>query len=275
MHQDKIATWDGISLFYHAWNIEKAKQKALILFHGGHEHSGRFTSMIEMLDLKDYMCFACDARGHGRSDGVGDYSKSFDALVKDADIFIKHVLNRYSLSMANVILLGHSLGGLVVASYVMDYNPGIQAMILSSPIFKVRTYVPFDRFFLGLLERLRPSSYVNSYVVASMLTHDKKEIEERRRDPLIRRPIGTKMLLSAIEEGERLIQRASEIRIPTLILSAGTDWVAHLSAEKEFFKRIGSPSKEMIVYPGFFHEILHEQDRHKPIQKIRSFLETI
>lgn len=267
-------TWDGLKLFYRSWNTVEPTQKAIVLFHGGHEHSGRFTPMIEMLGINNYMYFAWDARGHGMSEGRGDYTRSVQDLIRDANSFIEHILKKFSLSMSNIVLLGHSLGGLIVSSYVLDYKPDMRGVILSSPLFRVRTYVPFDRFIFRLLEHIKPSGYINSYMMASMLTHDKKEIEKRKEDPLITRPIGIKLLLSSIEQGERLIKMAPEIKIPTLILAAGNDWVAYLSAEKEFFRRLGSKSKEMVVYPGFFHEVLHEKDKHLPFQKICSFLES-
>ncbi len=65
-----FASWDGTELFYRAWlpNEEKI-EKALLLFHRGHEHSGRWSETVDSLGLKDATIFAWDARGHGRSPG--------------------------------------------------------------------------------------------------------------------------------------------------------------------------------------------------------------
>jgi alpha-beta hydrolase superfamily lysophospholipase len=116
---------------------------------------------------------------------------------------------------------------------------------------------------------------MNSYVVSSMLTHDPVEIKDRNGDPLIARPIGAKMLLSVLEEGQRLIQEAAEISVPTLVLSADRDWVVRLSAERDFFKRLGATKKEMVVYSGFVHEVFHEKDRQRPIAKAREFIQSL
>jgi alpha-beta hydrolase superfamily lysophospholipase len=61
-----IALPDGAELFYRAWVPPHATGKALVLFHRGHEHSGRWQEFVEALELDDVAVFAWDARGHGR-----------------------------------------------------------------------------------------------------------------------------------------------------------------------------------------------------------------
>jgi len=272
----EFETWDGLRLFHRTWpSLRKPTRKTIVLFHGGHEHSGRFHELVERLGREDTTYFAWDARGHGRSPGPRGYARSLQDVTHDVDVLLQHLSKNHQLSLSDTVFLGHSVGSLTVIAYVRDYRPQIRGMILGSPALQVRTYVPFDRLLLRLLIRFRPEGKINSYVVSSMLTHDPEEIASRNGDQLIARPIGAKMLLSVLEEGRRLIREAQEIHIPTLILSAGRDWVVRLPAEKQFFNRLGAPKKDMVVYPGFFHEIFHEKDRQQPIAKARAFLESL
>ena len=268
-------TWDGLKLFHRLWPALHPTRKAVILFHGGHEHSGRFHDLVERLGREDVSYFGWDARGHGQSPGRRGYAQSLRDITQDVHAFLQHLSQAHNLSLSDTVLLGHSVGSLTVIAYVRDYQPPIRGMILGSPALHVRTYVPFDRAVLRLLIRRNPEGHVNSYVVAPLLTHDPEEIKARNRDALIARPIGLKMLLSVLEEGQRLIQEAPSIHLPTLILSAGSDWVVQLSAERAFFNRLGSTRKEMVVYPGFFHEVFHEKDRHLPITKAREFVNSL
>ena len=59
-------SWDGAELFYRAWLPEQPSNRAVILFHRGHEHSGRWRDAVDQLDLPGFALFAWDARGHGR-----------------------------------------------------------------------------------------------------------------------------------------------------------------------------------------------------------------
>ena len=56
------------------------------------------------------------------------------------------------------------------------------------------------------------------------------------------------------------------------MLGAGRDWVVRLGAQRQFFEGLSSPTKEMCVYPGFFHAVFHECNRHLPIGKAREFI---
>ena len=81
--EEMFATWDGAELFYRAWIPVEAKEKALLLFHRGHEHSGRWSEFVETLGLPDVAIFAWDARGHGRSPGVRGFSPGIGTSVRD------------------------------------------------------------------------------------------------------------------------------------------------------------------------------------------------
>src|SRR5688500_13461505 len=110
-------TFDGAELFYRAWLPAARTDKALVLFHRGHEHSGRFDEMVEALGLHDAAVFAWDARGHGRSPGDRGYADSFATLVCDADEFVKHVAREHHTHVENKVVLGHSGGEVIVVAW--------------------------------------------------------------------------------------------------------------------------------------------------------------
>ena len=58
-------SWDGTELFYRSWIPNKGTDKALLLFHRGHEHSDRWQETVDLLGLEGVAVFAWDARGHG------------------------------------------------------------------------------------------------------------------------------------------------------------------------------------------------------------------
>jgi alpha-beta hydrolase superfamily lysophospholipase/SAM-dependent methyltransferase len=270
--EETFASWDGAELFYRAWIPAEAKEKALLLFHRGHEHSGRWAEVVEMLGLQDVAVFAWDARGHGRSPGERGSAENFLAMVKDVDAFARHITQRHGFASENIIVLAHSVGAVSVAAWVHDYAPPIRAMILATPAFRVRLYVPLAIPALRAKQKFLGPGFIKSYVKAKMLTHDPVQAAQYQADPLIFRQIAVNVLIDLHDAGTRLLADAGAINVPTLMLSAGRDWVVSLEAQREFFNGLSSSVKRMHVFPAAFHAIFHEKERAQVVDRAREFI---
>src|ERR1043166_3490901 len=267
-----MLSWDGSQLFYRAWIPAAPTQKALLLFHRGHEHSGRWSEFVELLALDDVAIFAWDARGHGLSRGERGAADNFGTLLKDVDAFVGHVRDRHGFAVENMIVLAHSVGAVVVSAWIHDYAPPIRAMILATPAFRVRLYVPLAIPSLRLKQKFIGPGHVKSYVKAKMLTHDAEQAAQYDADPLIFRQIAVNVLIALHDAGTRLLADAGAIQVPTLMLSAGRDWVVSLKAQREFFNGLSSPVKRMHVFPAAYHALFHERERAQVADRVRDFV---
>ena len=267
-----MVSWDGTELFYRAWSPAPAARKALVLFHRGHEHSGRWQELVDALDLTDVAVFAWDARGHGRSPGERGSAPNLAAVIKDTDAFVRHISEQRGIRVADMVVLAHSVGAVTATAWVHDYAPPIRALILGTPAFRVKLYVPLAVPALRLKQKLFGPGFVKSYVKAKMLTHDPAEAASYDADSLIFRQIAVNILLDLHDTSTRLLADAGAIHVPTLILSADTDWVVSLSAQRQFFDRLSSPVKRMKVLAGFNHAIFHEKDRKIIFETCREFI---
>ena len=265
---------DGTELFYRAWIPGEPTRKSLIIFHRGHEHSGRLEDVVRGLHLRGIAVFAWDARGHGRSGGPRGYARTFGQITRDADEFIRHISTMHGMPLRDMVVLGHSVGAVTVSAWVHDYAPPIRAMVLVTPALRVRLYIPFARQALRLLRIIsrRKPRFVSSYVKGRLLTHDEEQARKYDEDPLISRTIAVNVLLGLHDTATRLIADAGAIRIPTLVLAGGSDWVVDLKTERNFFDRLGSNIKRMRVFDGMYHDILHEKGRRAVLNDIRVFL---
>jgi alpha-beta hydrolase superfamily lysophospholipase/SAM-dependent methyltransferase len=270
--EETFATWDGAELFYRAWIPAEAKEKALLLFHRGHEHSGRWSEFVETLGLPDVAVFAWDARGHGRSAGERGSAEDFGTMVKDVDAFVRHIADHHGFALENIIVLAHSVGAVSVAAWVHDYAPPIRAMILATPAFRVRLYVPLAIPSLRLKQKYLGPSFVKSYVKAKMLTHDPEQAALYNADPLIFRQIAVNVLIDLHDAGTRLLADSGAINVPTLMLAAGRDWVVSLKAQREFFNGLSSSMRRMHVFPAAFHALFHEKERAQVVERVREFV---
>src|SRR5438128_5576485 len=267
-----MKSWDGSELFYRAWIPREAADKAILLFHRGHEHSGRWQEAVELLDLKDIAVFAWDARGHGRSPGERGAANNFADVIRDVDAFARHISERYKIPFENMIVLAHSLASVSVAAWVHDYAPPIRAMILATAAFHVKLYVPFAVPFLRTKQKLFGPGQVKSYVKSKLLTRDQEQAAQYDADPLIFRQIAVNVLLDLNDTADRLVADAGALQTPTLMIGAGRDWVVSLKAQREFFYRLSSSLKEMEIYPAAYHAIFHDQDRHLVVHRVREFV---
>lgn len=271
-----FTTHDGVELFYRHWPAitQEAGQprQAVMLFHRGHEHSGRIAHLVQELDLPGFDFFAWDARGHGQSPGARGDSPSFATSVRDVQTFCDHLGASHGIGEENIAVIAQSVGAVIAATWVHDYAPRIRAQVLASPAFKVKLYVPFARPGLALMRKLRGNFFVNSYVKARFLSHDPERVASYDSDPLITKAISVNVLLGLYEAADRVVADAQAIQVPTQLLISGSDFVVHRKPQEQFFQRLGSLQKEQHILPGFFHDTLGERDRASAVASARRFI---
>jgi len=266
-------SWDGAELFYRAWLPAQPARRALLLFHRGHEHSARWQETVAALGLEEVAVFAWDARGHGHSPGERGSAENLGAVIRDVEAFVQHVAKHHQIPVENMVVMAHSVGAVTVAAWVHDYAPAIRGLILAVPAFRVKLYLPFAVPLLRLKQKLFGRGYVKSYVKAKMLTHDPQQAAAYQADGLIFRQIAINILLDLYDTSTRLMADAGAITVPTLMLTAGADWVVKPSAQQKFFDRLSSPVKQLEILPDFYHAIFHERNRQLVVDRARQFIQ--
>jgi len=266
--EQTFASWDRTELFYRAWIPTKPTNTALLLFHRGHEHSGRWQETVDSLGLDDVAVFAWDQRGHGRSPGERGAANNLHDVIKDVDALARHIAETHRIPVRNMIVLAHSLAAVTVTAWVHDYAPPIRAMILATAAFHVKLYVPFA---IPTLRMFRPR-FVKSYVKSKMLTHDHEKAARYDSDPLIFRQIAVNVLLDLHDTAKRLVADAGAIQTPTLMIGSGKDWVVSLDAQRRFFDQLSSTEKRFEIFPEAYHAIFHETNRRGVVDLVREFV---
>ncbi len=265
--------FDGAEIFYRHWPAtSQPAAGSIVLFHRGHEHSGRMAHLVDELDLPAFDFYAWDARGHGRTPGTRGYSPSLATSVRDVNDFVVEVGRQSGRPAENVAVIAQSVGAVYVATWLHDYAPRIRCAVLASPAFKVKLYVPFARRGLAVMEKVRGNFFVKSYVKAKFLTHDPERIASFDADNLITRDISVNILLALYATAERIVADAQAITVPLQLLISGDDWVVHHGPQHEFFNRLGSTLKERHILPGFYHDTLGERDRRGAVDRIHEFI---
>ena len=278
--------YDGTAIFYRYWltyplsempinEIKNTDQplRQVILLHRGHEHSGRLNELGEQYAQAGYQVFAWDARGNGRSGGIKDHAKSVTELERDLEDFVQLVISQTGIAIEDTLVVASSIGAVLAAAWVHDYAPNIRGMILGTPALSIRLYMPFAIPSLKVARALGLMSRVSSYVKAQVLTHDKEAQQAYNADPLISNSISTDLLIDTHATGQRLLDDAAAITVPTFILCAGKDYVVDKQAERAFYEAINTDNKRWQLYPDSYHAIFHETNKADVIADCIAFAE--
>lgn len=266
---------EGVSLYYQYWRVEEPKA-IMILVHGFGEHSDRYDEVAKHFCGEGISCYALDHRGHGRSGGPRWNVENFDYFVDDLHKFVQLVkegegLNRY-------FMLGHSLGGEIALKYAIVHPEEIDGLIVSGPavggyqsvplLGRMAVPLPMMRLLvplLGLGERLLPDMGMpGSKIDPSLLNHDENNTRAYAEDPMVcHEPMKLGITAELSKNIVWLQDHASELQVPSLILTGGGDVLVPTEAVEDFYNKVEIPDKEFIRYDGFYHEILNEPESYK------------
>ena len=129
--QKRFTASDGAELFYRYRPAASGQtDRAIVLFHRGHEHSGRMIFLADELQLDDFAFFAWDARGHGHSPGERGDSPSLARSVQDVQEFMAHIQATYGLAQEQLAVVAQSVCAVLVATCLHDYAPKIRLPVL-------------------------------------------------------------------------------------------------------------------------------------------------
>ncbi|MBI3306354.1 MAG: lysophospholipase [Candidatus Omnitrophica bacterium] len=264
---------DHLKLFYRI-HIRPGAANTLVILHGHGEHSGRYDKFTRILEKENLNIAAMDLRGSGRSEGREVYVESFQDYLANLSSFIQFLKLRYGIH-EKVILLGHSLGGLIAIHWAMEHPEAIKGMILSSPCLGLRLPPLLVRF-NDWMNRYFPKFLYQNPVYPPHLTHNPEEVIQYKKDPLIKRKI-TVRLIDEMLKSMDLLEQKGKIRypFPVYILSAGMEKVVDFSRTKDFFQKLDVPDKDIVIFDGYYHEIFNELGQEKVFEALKENIRRI
>jgi alpha-beta hydrolase superfamily lysophospholipase len=262
---------DGIDLFVRRWDEPGVEPRwTFVVVHGHGEHGGRYAGLAEWFTALGASVYAMDHRGHGKSGGQRGHADSLPMLLDDIDAVVQRASDETGKPM---VLIGHSLGGLLAVAYALDRGQHIGRAIFSAPALRLRVTVPgWKRTAAGLLPKVAPRLSLSNEIDASDLSHDEAVVSAYRTDPLVHNRISAGMYAATIAKGEALIRRAPELRVPFLLLHGRDDRIVDPAGSQQFFRRATAPERAFCLYPGMYHEIFNEVDRVRVFADMESWL---
>ena len=244
----------------------------LVIVHGYAEHKGRFGELVGELVAAGYQCHLLDLRGHGHSGGPRGHVARFEEYRTDLERFLVEV-QTFAASPAPLLLLGHSLGGLIALDFVLHRPEVFDSLAVSSPFLAPALKIPFlKRTLLPLVAKFLPTLAVQSGLRPAWLSHNPQVVHAYETDPLIFSTVTLGWFVAVRNEQWEVFHRAGEIRTPILGLIGDADSIADPNRTRALFARLGSEIKRLVVYPGLFHEVFNELERGPVVAALLAWL---
>jgi lysophospholipase len=268
----------GERLHLQAWlpagpDIEQLVEPVAViaLVHGYGDHGGRHTWFGEDMAARGYAVYAYDLRGHGLSTGTRGQIKRFDDYLDDTAIFLDEVRRRQPGKP--VVLLGHSLGGLICARFAEERPCDVRALVLSSPFFSLTVQPePLKLFGAKALSALWPGRDIGNTVRAEDLSHDETVVEAYVTDPLVHHVATARWAAEALAAQDAAMAAAPRVTLPLLVLYGTDDQVADPAFAEAFFATVGSADKKLVPYKHFYHELFNEVGREQVFEDVAAWL---
>ncbi len=261
----------GANLYYQGWLPEGRSVAVLLIVHGLAEHSGRYGNVVNYFVPRGYAVYGIDHPGHGHSDGPRAYVERFQDFLDPLKVFLGRI--RDWQPETPIFLVGHSLGGLISAAYLLDQPDEPAGAILSAPSVKMPGSVSTLTLLAGkVLSALLPRLGLVR-LEAEGVSRDPAVVRAYRSDPLvftgkITARLGTELLKTM----DRVLAEARKIRLPLLILQGAADKLVDPQGAQVLFDRVGSADKTIKVYEGLYHEVFNEPEHDRVLGDVEKWL---
>jgi alpha-beta hydrolase superfamily lysophospholipase len=263
----------GLRLFRRAW-LPPRVERTLVVVHGFAEHSGRYDPLGAWFASRGFAVHAYDQRGHGRSDGARCHVERFGQFLDDLDVVLACVRDEHP--GAPLALLGHSMGGLVVAAHLAERDPALQAAVTSGAALALSPDLPRARVFAArALRRLAPRLRLGSGLDPQGLSRDAEVVRRYVEDPLIERSMTTSLATELLAAVERSAAACERVRVPWLLLHGEADPICPVEGSRAASARVRARGSALRTYPGLRHEILNEPEHLQVFEDVRAWLDAL
>lgn len=256
---DSLRARDGTRLALHRWPGD-GPRGTLLLVHGLGEHCGRYAHVAAWFAERGVACIGYDHRGHGLSEGVRGVIPSDSALREDLGTVVEALRPKDR----PFLMLGHSMGGAVVADFVARRVRSADLVILSSPALRARLS-PFQRLQLAIGTRFAPDLAMANGLDPAMIAHDAATVRAYIDDPLVHDRISARLAQAILHAGEAAVAAAPKWDTATLLMYAGADRIVDPRGSDAFAASAPRGVVKAERFDALYHEILNEGTLAAPV----------
>jgi alpha-beta hydrolase superfamily lysophospholipase len=245
----------------HTWDNGEAHYLVLIA-HGIGEHARRYDHIADALVADGAAVYAPDHYGHGHSAGERALVSDIEAYVDDLHLVADRALAEHP--GLPVVLIGHSLGGVIATRYAQRHMHELAALVLSAPV--IGGNPAFEQL-------LAMETIPDVPIDPGALSRDPAVGEAYAADPLIYHGPLHRQTLETIFASVQTIAQGPVLELPTLWIHGELDPLAPYPVTREAVDRLRTDQVQEKMYPGAMHEIFNEINRDEVIADTIAFID--
>lgn len=234
------------------WLTAGTPRALVLMIHGIAEHSGRYEAVGAQFAAAGIGAVAIDQRGHGTTEGPKGHVERFEGFLDD----VEDQLAEMRTIGVPLILLGHSMGGLVATAYAISERPAPDLLVLSGPALGA-DLPGWQRLAVDKLAQLSPKLFVGPPFDTEVLSRDPEVGKAYDADPLVKPGGSANLLAQLFSTMEATAASIEQLSIPTLCLHGGSDELVPTDASAVLE---GLPGVTRTVLPDLRHEIFNEPE---------------
>jgi acylglycerol lipase len=258
--EDSFVGSGGIKLYYQVWYPDKAPKAVIQLIHGFLEHGDRYFDLANELVKRDYVIYAADHQGHGRSEGVRVYVRRFNVFLEDQKIF--YDLIREKEQDIPIFLLGTSMGSFIAEILAATHLKDIDGLVLAAAGTELGGINIFTKVIGKFLTFIVPKMKLEDPNIDG-LSRDVEVVKAYREDPLVSTKTTIRLAAELLVGTNKAKQLIGHIRIPTLVQCGSDDTV--VLGREELDKLMVMSDKTVKIYEGLYHDIYNELEEDRKI----------
>lgn len=261
---------NGAELFYRVFLPDSAPRGVVIAVHGHGDHSGGLRNLCECLAERDYIVYAFDLRGHGKSAGTRGFIRTWEEYRGDLHAFRQLVVAE--IPELPLFVAAHSLGGIISLDYCLHHSAGLAGLIAIAPAISYEMK-PMDKLLIAIMGKLKPDYTIDKPGNPDLLTRDPEMLSRLQSDVLRHNTVTPGLGRGLMQTVPRLTNEAQSIKMPFLLQYGLGDVITPPSKLRQFFDFVGSQDKQKFEYDAVRHRPFDDLGREQFLADMSDWLD--
>jgi alpha-beta hydrolase superfamily lysophospholipase len=252
-------------IIVHQWRNTSPPRHLILIAHGYGEHAARYDHVAQRLVAHGAAVYAPDHRGHGRSDGERALVDDVEGIVDDLHAVAERARAQHPNSP--MMLIGHSMGGLIATRFAQRYGDELRALVLSGPAIGSNP---------GIASLLALDPIPEIPIDPDVLSRDASVGQTYAADPLVfHGPFARATLHNLVAAVERVAAAPTFGKLPVLWIHGDDDTLVPLAPTREAIQRLRGDRLVERIYPGGRHEMFNEINKEAVLDDVVAFIDRV